>query len=654
MPPGARPLQCTLGRAVDVMAGVVGTTGLGYGSSCGVALAVASRGQERGLESVCLPAQWWTVPMFLAFLLIMRPLWSIASRVCPLDSLYRSCQKWRCCCGCSWVFPLLCLLSFTCLTYGHFAINTTVFGVTNGVREQNGTDTSFWRGVRDNAANGQWFVLVLAVFFNVVILYVCLALMVFSWFSPWRRGTVITVVCLSAKWCAFHQYSNIINQISLGFELRYPFVAPNGIWLEAIAGLGLVYQTLGLLITVSLVEVLLYTYAHTPRGAGASQLEDEKRDSWSSDGDRNSGRSRISRRASAAQIGYNSNVSTAGERPVALFKRVDTRMDLERTAAGWHAMTSGESFGVSCDCSGKICATLVQIFIPFCLVGFFVCFYIGTFRSGTLEFNFVTDIPCQFDGLVCPNILPAPVNCAETILRNSGRVVAAANGTFTACGDFRTSLAELYHGIWNSQVGYQHQLTACPNGDDQCPQPGPICYEGFCQPGPIILNLNRVFGFALSLGPITVLPQLQMLVAAVVWFVPLKVRNMAHCILAMHMLLAWSTLDVWTVALGVRMGDLERYSIRAQQPTCEEFGATFDPPPTVCFGAIGVLGIGYYWLIPACGAFELRRRPFAPPPCDTVLCSPRATQSGFSSEQMFCGACAFVSVQRCNGLPRCM
>jgi hypothetical protein len=101
-----------------------------------------------------------------------------------------------------------------------------------------------------------------------------------------------------------------------------------------------------------------------------------------------------------------------------------------------------------------------------------------------------------------------------------------------------------------------------------------------------------------------------------VWFVPLKVRTMAHCILAMHMLLAWSTLDVWTVALGVRMGDLERYSIKAQAATCEEFGADLEGgPPAVCFGAIGVLGMGYYWLIPACCAFELSRWPSSTTPC---------------------------------------
>jgi hypothetical protein len=32
-----------------------------------------------------------------------------------------------------------------------------------------------------------------------------------------------------------------------------------------------------------------------------------------------------------------------------------------------------------------------------------------------------------------------------------------------------------------------------------------------------------------------------------------------------------------------------------------------------------VLGIGYYWLIPACGAFELRRRPL--PHLRVTLCS---------------------------------
>ena len=48
------------------------------------------------------------------------------------------------------------------------------------------------------------------------------------------------------------------------------------------------------------------------------------------------------------------------------------------------------------------------------------------------------------------------------------------------------------------------------------------------------------------------------------------------------------------------MSDLERFSTKAQQQTCAEFGEVLDPVPTTCFGAIGVLGIGYYWLIPAC------------------------------------------------------
>jgi hypothetical protein len=61
--------------------------------------------------------------------------------------------------------------------------------------------------------------------------------------------------------------------------------------------------------------------------------------------------------------------------------------------------------------------------------------------------------------------------------------------------------------------------------------------------------INRVFSFALSLGPIIMNPHATMIIAGVIWFVPMKVRTMAHCILAMHMFLAWSTIDVWTVAL---------------------------------------------------------------------------------------------------------
>ena len=618
LPAGARPLACTFGRAADVMCGLAGAYGLGYGSSCGVALAVASREEERGLEGICLPAAWWTVPMILAVLLVLRPLWSLASRICPLGSLYRSCHKWRCCCGCSWVFPLLCLCSFACLTYGHFAVNTTVFGITNGIRDENGTDSSFWGGVRDNATNGQWFVLFLAVFFNVVILYVCLVTMVFCWFSPWQRGALVTTVCMVAKWCAFHQYSNVINAISLAFELRYPIVAPDGIWLEAVAGNGVIYQTLGLLFTVSLVEVLLYTYAHSPRtvadGKPDNTIDDDddslSRSSWSFGADGSNPRSRLSRRASVAQIGYNySAAQQEGETARALFLRVSDRKEKERVASGWQAVASGsESFGMSCDCSGKICSVLIQILIPVCLVGFFASFYIAMFAEGTLEFDFVTDVPCQL-GLLCPSILPPQTNCAATILRNSGRTVGTAAGNdFTACGDLVQSLADLFIGVWNSEIGYQHDKIQCPNGDDDCPVPGPACYEGECRPGPIILGINRVFGFLLTIGPILVLPQLQMIMAAVIWFIPMKVRSMAHCILAMHMLLAWSTLDVWTVTLAVRMFDLERFSVKAQEELCADFGATLNPPPQVCFGAIGVLGQGYYWLIPACGTCKQQPR----------------------------------------------
>ena len=238
--------------------------------------------------------------------------------------------------------------------------------------------------------------------------------------------------------------------------------------------------------------------------------------------------------------------------------------------------------------------------IPLCLIGFFVCFWVATLSEDALEFDFITDVPCVL-GIICPTILPAPVNCVETILRNSGRTVGTS-GTedFTACGDFRTSLGGLYVGIWDSQIGFQHAPTFCTideDGDDDCPQPGPACYEGECRPGPIILATNRVFGFLLTLGPIIFNPHIVVVIAGVIWFVPMKVRTMAHCILAMHMFLAWSTLDVWTVALAVRLGDLERYSVKAQESVCVEFGADLgDPPPAVCFGSIGVLGFGYYWV----------------------------------------------------------
>ena len=128
---------------------------------------------------------------------------------------------------------------------------------------------------------------------------------------------------------------------------------------------------------------------------------------------------------------------------------------------------------------------------------------------------------------------------------------------FVACGDFRTSLRGLYTGIWDSQIGYQHAATTCTideDGTDDCPEPGPACYVGECRcdfglivvyfrptfvhfrlisvdfgrPGPIILGINRVFGFLLTLGPIIVNPHIMMVIAAVIWFVPMEVRTMAH------------------------------------------------------------------------------------------------------------------------------
>ena len=213
---------------------------------------------------------------------------------------------------------------------------------------------------RDNVEAGQRFVRFMAVFFNVVILYVCLTLMVFSWFSSWRRGALVTTVCLSAKWCAFHQYSNVINAVSLAFELVVPIVAPNGIWLEAVAGNGVVYQTLGLLITVSLVEVLLYTYAHSPRGAerqydSASDADfDAKMNPWANSELRNREvAGRLARRGSAAQIGYSMS-SKEGETGRALVSRISDRREKERTAAGWQQMAEGGT-SCSCDSSGKIC-----------------------------------------------------------------------------------------------------------------------------------------------------------------------------------------------------------------------------------------------------------------------------------------------------------
>ena len=602
---GDSPVRCGAGRAVDVACGVVAAAALGYGGSCSLSRAVAAReGSEAGIEAACLPNAWWLLIVFVALVLMMRPLWSLWSKACPAGSLYRYSMSWRWCCGCSWVFPLLVVTSFASITIGHWAVNTTVFGVTGGVRA-NATESSFWRGVQDNWDNEQYFTLALAIIFNVVILYICLALMLFSWFSSWRRGAIVTVVSLLVKWSAFHQYSNIISAISLAFEIRVPLVAMEGTWLEAVAGNGVLYTTLGLILSVSLAEVLLYTYAHGPRARTGEEQADghpwgnsgPRGSGSSSDSGSDSGRRSLSRRASAAQIGY-SRHSLAGERPQSLFMRVHRRRQQERNMENWSAV-AGESSCPSCSCSGPVCSALAQARIPFSVVGFFICLYIATFSSDGLEFDFVTAVPC-IPILGCPTILPddptpAPDDCLT-------RLEATRPGAYSACGVFKLSLGQLYLDIWDSKVGYQHALTPCEEEvEDSCPDPGPACYEGFCQPGPIILNTNRVFAFLLTLGPIFVLPQLQVLLCAVVWFVPMKVRTMAHCILALHMCLAWSTLDVWTVTLAVRITDLERYSLTAQDELCQDLGETLPGgvPGNVCFGALGFLGTGFWWMVPA-------------------------------------------------------
>jgi hypothetical protein len=238
--------------------------------------------------------------------------------------------------------------------------------------------------------------------------------------------------------------------------------------------------------------VLLYTYAHSPRGA--ERDDDQLGDSdsgtnpWANSGGRDSS-ARMSRRGSAAQIGYNMNAKK-GERARALCMRISDRKEKERTAAGWEQTVSGGS-AFSCDSSGKCCEWAAQISVPLCILGFVVCFWVASLGEDVLEFDFVTDIPC-IEGVLCPAIRPPPVSCAATILRNTGRTVGTdlTENDFSACGDFRTSLWGLYVGIWDSELGYQHVPTTCTTDPDTCPMPGPACYEGECRPGPIILGAS--------------------------------------------------------------------------------------------------------------------------------------------------------------------
>ena len=134
-------------------------------------------------------------------------------------------------------------------------------------------------------------------------------------------------------------------------------------------------------------------------------------------------------------------------------------------------------------------------------------------------------------------------------------------------------MLEMIGEIWRGEIGYQHAKFSCTVDSDCDERVGLPCNDGFCQPGPIIKGFNRGTSAVLTIIPVAIMPQIQVALLTALWFVPMRVRTMAHFLLMTQMALAWSTLDVWLVMLKIRLDDLERYSIAAQAEICEELGA---------------------------------------------------------------------------------
>ena len=94
-----------------------------------------------------------------------------------------------------------------------------------------------------------------------------------------------------------------------------------------------------------------------------------------------------------------------------------------------------------------------------------------------------------------------------------------------------------------------------------------------------------------------------MLVIGAMWLIPMRVRTLANMLLLSQMLLAYSTVDVFVVTAAIRLPDMYRFSVTSQQATCDDLALAndtadlFDSVPDPCFGAEGVLGEGFYWLI---------------------------------------------------------
>jgi hypothetical protein len=321
------------------------------------------------------------------------------------------------------------------------------------------------------------------------------------------------------------------------------------------------------------------------------------------DGDKRRSSGGRGRRGSATQVGYYSQTET-GEVSQALFMRIQRRAAKERVTSSWAAITDADAG--PCERLARSarasmgCVRVAQVLLPLLMLLFFVSLYIGTFANGTLTINYVTGISCLIPGdpgLVCPNIEPVGELDQDGV--QACRAVVDED-RFPFCGQYTASMAQLIEEVWTGKVGFQHALEVCEVDDDCDERIGLPCNDGFCQPGPIINYFNRILALLLTIGPIGLIPQLQVVLLAVLWLLPMRVRTMSHVLLASQMAMAWSTLDVWTVMLAVRVPDLERYSIDAQLETCGPLGGALIPPVSICYAALGSLGWGFGFLCVAC------------------------------------------------------
>lgn len=159
----------TLANSLDVLSRVVGAAGFLYAAACA---AVQTRGgDEDPLDGVaefvkasCPGGYWWLVIGLPAGILLFRPLWIIVSqKLYTRGTLYSFCvhrdkvKPWRCCCGCSWIFPFLCLFSIVLLTVGHFTVNSLTYGVTGSPTgpersEDPPIELTFWGSIEQVSA----------------------------------------------------------------------------------------------------------------------------------------------------------------------------------------------------------------------------------------------------------------------------------------------------------------------------------------------------------------------------------------------------------------------------------------------------------------------------------------------------------------------